>query len=774
MALLRTLQDGFDGAIDTTKWTSFHTGTSTIAQSGGVVTATPPATTAGSNYAGYDSVSTYDLTGNYMVIEITTMVNVATNAQCYAALILDANNKVQFLQQNGSLKAQKVVAGVTTTLQTTAYSAANHLWWRIREAAGLLYFETSADGTIWTQFATPISNPFAVTVLSVEFAAGTFQSEVAPGSSKFDNFNLPIVISTAQTPKTYRYHSYKNSVFQGVLTNVISDFAYQAEINSAGSAVTILLGVVADNYGEGTLVDFNNNIVVYEIDDENPNGLLIFSGFIVNYKPSFTEDNQENVELTVMGYGATLNDYMIEATTSPDATQNSQNGSMQIYLSSRVGLWQQVYQSFVVGGSVTKLVSMTFKLAAASAADIGDTVTLQICSTQGDIEGNVATNVLGSASQVISSTTATDYNFNFASPLTVTPGGTYYARLLITGFGSGAGDPSFVNVYYDSAAPYGSGSPKTGNYNGVATTSWVALAGDLYFISYSTTGLATTIAYTNSDPSAILKSIIDNYNTQGGRITYTPTSIDLTGTSVTYAFNTNTVFEGVGKCLDLAPVGWYWYIDQANNVLHFHKVSSVPSHKFTIGKDIKNLTVDKRSQEIANIVYFVGGPTGGVNLYQKYVLQSSIDQLGRHAIRYTDTNVTLAATAQIIANSILSNRAQVELRVDLDIIDNAGQASSQLGFNIESITLGESVSFRSFGPGTNGSLWDQAKWDINKWDFDITDISSIIVQVTKIDYSPDILHLSLSTVPPDITKRIESLYRALVQTQVLSNPSTPT
>jgi hypothetical protein len=588
-------------------------------------------------------------------------------------------------------------------------------------------------------------------------------------------------MATNPTPKTFTYHVYKNGSFKGLLTNVISDFSFPQEINSAGSTVTIRLAAAADSYSEGSLVDFNNQIQVYVIDGDSPNGSLIFTGFITNYMPVFTDDNKEYVDLTVMGYGATFSDYIIEAGETIDVNGNSQNGSTTGCTGnfSGPGTNTVVIQSFQVGAGVTKLSAVEFVIACNTNDDFGNSVLAQVYSSQTDAQGTTTGTPIASATLPITSLTAANYKFTFASFASVTAGNTYWVRLTYvysdhtTG---GIGDPGYAGkmvIYYDSSNLHGSGILETVVFTGSVGGAVTVIAGaGAYIKTYSGTG-STQAAYSSQDPSAILKSIIDNYNSQGGPVTYTPSSIDLTGTTVSYTFNTNTVLEGINQVLTLAPAGWYWYVDQATNVLHFHKQSLTAQSTLALGKNIKNLSVEKRAQDIVNVVYFVGGPIAGVNLYQKYTLQSSINLYGRHAMRYTDNNVTLAATAQIIANSILTNQGQIELRIEMDILDNAGDSTSILGFDLESLTLGQTISFRSFGPGSGGTLWDVALWDVAKWDFDITDLSSVVVQITRKDYKPDVLHLSLSTVPPDITKRVQDIYRNLTQLNTLNNPAIP-
>lgn len=569
--------------------------------------------------------------------------------------------------------------------------------------------------------------------------------------------------------KHYIYRVYRNGVYKGAWgDDVLNDFDYSQEINSTGSAITVILGRPADSYGEGTDIDFNNTVKIYVVDDEAPNGQLIFQGYISSYKPVF--DNSERVEVEIVGFGATLENYMIETGEVVDVNQNSQNANSNYIILAPKTTEGRIIQSFTVGAGITKQSSIEFKLGATSSYDIGTMILCEVFTSLADAQNTGSPNLLVSASVAIDSLSPTSFRFSFATSATVTPGAVYYARLRSTTMLGSGGSGTLgggIKVYYDNTAPYSGGTLYV-NQSG----SWVNTGFDAYIKTYQASG-NTTAPFASVDPSAILRTIIDNYNAQGGEITYTPSSIDNTNSTVTYQFNTNTVLEGVNKCLTLAPPGWYWYIDQANNVLHFHKIASRADHEIVLGKHIQNLSVEKRTQELANIIYFVGGPTGGVNLFLKTVLQTSVDIYGRRAIRITDRNVTSSATAIIISNSYLTNKGQVTLRVDLDILDNGGQASSILGFNIESLTLGQMITLFGFGPKTAVSLWDVALWDVAKWDFDITDLSSLIIQITRLDYSPDKVHLSLSTTPPDVTKRIEDIKRNLDQTNTLNNPVAP-
>jgi hypothetical protein len=187
-----TLSDNFnDNSIDGTKWTSFHTGTSTIAETGGEAVATPGSSTATVGYAGYTSLNSYDLTGDAAYIKVATNVNAAAGAQSYFKLSKDSSNVVQWIYENGTLKPQKTVAGTTSDITAgVTYNSTTHAWWRIRESSGTTFFDYSSDGSSWTNH-TSLSNPFTITAVKVEFAAGTYQSVASPGAAHYDNFNMP-------------------------------------------------------------------------------------------------------------------------------------------------------------------------------------------------------------------------------------------------------------------------------------------------------------------------------------------------------------------------------------------------------------------------------------------------------------------------------------------------------------------------------------------------------------------------------------------------------
>jgi len=295
---------------------------------------------------------------------------------------------------------------------------------------------------------------------------------------------------------------------------------------------------------------------------------------------------------------------------------------------------------------------------------------------------------------------------------------------------------------------------------------------DLTFATWKTTGF-TYAEFTNIDPSDMIKIIMDDYLNNGGEISYTNESIDQTGITTDYTFNANTLLESIQKCQELAPEGWYWYIDYGTNLLHFHKKNESPDHIFSLEKDVMDAKFEKRIEDIVNTVYFTGGVVAsGKNLFKKYENTASIEKYGRKSTKYNDSNVVLESTAETIANAILASKSEPELRVTLEILDSNNDM--EMGYDIETIKVGDVVAVRNVSQQVSLSTWDVARWDEAYWDYNIQNLSTLQMQVQRIDYSADRAIITASTMATDISKRVESINKDVQAIQTLNNPEQPT
>lgn len=113
---------------------------------------------------------------------------------------------------------------------------------------------------------------------------------------------------TTLTPilKHYYYKVYDSGTYVATWTKeVISEPIFRANINGGAGELKIQLARPFDDFGEDEDVKLNNKVELYCVDNDNPNGLLLYSGFIVGYEPTINETS-ETLNITLFSYVAQL------------------------------------------------------------------------------------------------------------------------------------------------------------------------------------------------------------------------------------------------------------------------------------------------------------------------------------------------------------------------------------------------------------------------------------------------------------------------------------
>jgi len=189
---LGLIADNFDDGLRGPEWVeeAYSDPGVGLAETGGRLTITLVDGMAGSHWGAYESAHSADLRDSTLFVEAPAVPNGATGADMvFGAFVGPGNNNtVQFTAQQGRLFFVYRINDVETDVLDIPYNPSAHRWWQFREAGGMLYWETSTNGSGWTvraMHATPIPLASARVVM----AAGTDRAETAPGSAVFDNLN---------------------------------------------------------------------------------------------------------------------------------------------------------------------------------------------------------------------------------------------------------------------------------------------------------------------------------------------------------------------------------------------------------------------------------------------------------------------------------------------------------------------------------------------------------------------------------------------------------
>lgn len=180
-AAMSALVDTFAATLSTTVWPGAY---GSVANTGGqaVIQTTP-------GYSGLISAQAYDFTNSAVYISVvpTTQPGNGTR-EFFFEVVRDANNKISFFQSGSStLNMRQTIDGVITTT-TVAYNGTSMLFLRLKGNATHFLWDTSPDGTTWTnQRTTTIVNDWYSVYASI--SSGYYGSETSPPATFVNSVN---------------------------------------------------------------------------------------------------------------------------------------------------------------------------------------------------------------------------------------------------------------------------------------------------------------------------------------------------------------------------------------------------------------------------------------------------------------------------------------------------------------------------------------------------------------------------------------------------------
>ena len=252
----------------------------------------------------------------------------------------------------------------------------------------------------------------------------------------------------------------------------------------------------------------------------------------------------------------------------------------------------------------------------------------------------------------------------------------------------------------------------------------------------------TTVPFNSTDPSDMVRTGLTQFATDGigTYTTYSGATVNSTGTTASYTFRVNTYKELLNKAVQLSPSGWFYRIDLGSNLTYFTEKSATPQHTFFLGKHIKNLNLISYIGGVVNDVIFTGG--GDPSLFRRKTI-TPVSNTRRGLQRESDSRVTLNDSADLLSTGIIDDNKNVQYRTTVEILDKT--------YDIENINVGDVVTFRNFD----------------------NEVDSIIMQIVRKTYTPEVAYLQLDTMPKSVPKRVEELRKALNTTDNTYVPDAP-
>jgi hypothetical protein len=151
---------------------------------------TPHNDVDGYNYADVYTIVPHSVRDCSVWVEVPRLIEASTPGESYLALWIDDYNHVTISALEGTIRFRVMDGDIVTNEHTDLYDAAEMLWWRILDASGITYLQTSPDGVVWTNRLQALT-PSYIDSVGIGLGVSTWgPTGTQPGHTYFDNVNL--------------------------------------------------------------------------------------------------------------------------------------------------------------------------------------------------------------------------------------------------------------------------------------------------------------------------------------------------------------------------------------------------------------------------------------------------------------------------------------------------------------------------------------------------------------------------------------------------------
>lgn len=494
----------------------------------------------------------------------------------------------------------------------------------------------------------------------------------------------------------------------------------------------------------------NSRTKIYISDRDNPDRLILYTGTIDTFEVDY---DTGQVLLTIFNNAKQLGEHIYKSSDALDDS-NTSGATAVVFVVKKYDEADQTALIFSITtqGSTTDITSIDLAVKT-TYADIVDPVNsrLSIYSSLADAQNLASDNSIGSTDREFFLNQVGYLTWKFSEPVTVTPLTTYYVRLEVTEVSG-----TEINVYSENGGTsyYGDGSFSSYSYT------------PFYRVRRSDN--STTVTHTATEVASVIKDILDRHQELGGGVSYSALSIQPTGSTMTYTFNSNTCLEAIDKCFDFLPSNYTYFIDPATSIFYLKQVNEEADHMLHRGHSVSSLRIRNTIEDIKTRAYFTGGDTGSGILYKRYTDLAGVQQYGVREERIVDGRVTVEATADDIISRRFDIKTIPEVRMEVEVPDNTVRE----GYNIEIIAPGDTVRVHGYDDGEVPRI-DYFTLDEDYLDYNLYKPGSLISRADRVTLTPSKASLFLDSQPTFINKSLEQVRNDLIKDQTLDNPSTP-
>jgi len=332
---------------------------------------------------------------------------------------------------------------------------------------------------------------------------------------------------------------------------------------------------------------------------------------------------------------------------------------------------------------------------------------------------------------------------------------------------------------------YGPGLPTTGllRYQGIIDSYEPSIAEDgqecviITILPQSSAiadrGLGPSVTFTTTDPITQFNYWFTTTDSITGvhylnPLTLDPSNPASSGVSVTYTWTNQTIDSIFATILQMLSGAWFFRCNPDLTVT-MNQTPVTAQHTLVVGQHVTAPTYREDWSTLKNVIYYTGyTPTaGGLPIYV-VATGSDLSTFGERIALLNDSRVQNTTPLTTLANGALAILDQVNVRATCRVIDYRGDAQSGLGYDIETLKVGDSCviidATSTAVPSTvPTAVWDTAIWDTDLWPAAATAGTPIgtVVSIVSIAYNYDYVDLELGSLQPSQDKRLLEIQKQL-------------
>lgn len=283
--------------------------------------------------------------------------------------------------------------------------------------------------------------------------------------------------------------------------------------------------------------------------------------------------------------------------------------------------------------------------------------------------------------------------------------------------------------------------------------------------SYPTTTTVTLdFSGTYVDPIDMFNYFFNTVDTSTGLgrtytypLTLDPSNPASSGNALQYTFKVQPLISAFEKIRLMLPGLNWFYRPNLDNTTTLNQAPTTPQHVFYLGQHFSNV---KYSQDITNLKNVAVIQGSGSDVIGN-AIGSDLTLYGQRVVAKADSRITDNITASVVAQGYLNFFDQVATRAPIRIFDYRGDYNTGLGYDIESIQVGDTIEIIDTTGVNLATLWDNFLWDNAAWDFSAGAIFNNVVTIIELDYGYDYCDIQIGSARPNYSRALTEILRDL-------------